>query len=850
MNSRKLLISLSVGLVTVAFPNVKVLADNGGHSENGPNLTLTNYVNLFVGTDVSTTGSGFSGNDNPGAQTPFGMVSFGPDTQGQQFFGAGAGGYLYSDPTILFFSLTHLNGPGCIAEGGGGGVLPSVSTDQISVVNQGHNLAMNDGSGNYDHANESAHPGYYKVTTANGVTTELTATTRTGMARFTYPAASKSNALLVVDSNANDSNKGSWYGPTAGAAITLDATKKTVSGTTVVGEFCGGTWKKPVYFFAEFDTPVTSASSAANGVAILQFDLSASTTNVVQYKVGVSSVSVENAQKNLQAENNSWDFDATRNQADAVWERSLNTIQVDLAQPDQLAALPASKQTAAINQLTQFYTAFYRTFSGPTVYSDVNGEYRGMHQADLTEGNNPFPTRPTKNVGTDDAFVRDSRTMKPQAHYSGYSIWDIYRNIGQLHSLLFPAVSSDMMQSLVADAEQAGAFPHWVDASDDTTPMEGNHAPNLIAGSYAFGARDFDTAAARNFMIDGQTIPGIACNDKPSVDRTLQDPSVIPGWLTNGYILDGVPANNPFHTSSLTIEMVTADRSVGAFLSALPTAGTDQDIISGFFTRAGNWRKILDPTTKTLGAVDSTGQIITTGNLFHESTEPNYFWDIGHDYTALITAIGGKAAAVKRLDTLFGINRSGGFPPATPPSPGTLNGGQQSQQFYIGNEPAMPDPWGYNWAGSPQSAQYIIPVVMQETFNRTPQGFPGNDDMGAISGWYVWATLGFYPTVPSAPGLAMSTPQFSGITVWLGNGKKLRIETDRQAMLDNAPYINTVTLNGKPYQGSWLPLAAFAAQGGTLRYTLSTTPTTWGDDPALTPPSGPNADYTKSVAAP
>src|ERR1700751_5734372 len=246
MNSRKLLISLCVGLVTVAFPNVKVLADNGGHSENGPNLTLTNYVNLFIGTDVSTTGSGFSGNDNPGAQTPFGMVSFGPDTQGQQFFGAGAGGYLYSDPTILFFSLTHLNGPGCVAEGGGGGVLASVSADQISVVNQGHNLAMNDGAGNSDHANESAHPGYYKVTTANGVTTELTATTRTGMARFTYPAASKSNALLVVDSNANDSNKGSWYGPTAGAAITLDAAKKTVFGTTVVGQFCGGTWKKPV----------------------------------------------------------------------------------------------------------------------------------------------------------------------------------------------------------------------------------------------------------------------------------------------------------------------------------------------------------------------------------------------------------------------------------------------------------------------------------------------------------------------------------------------------------------------------------------------------------------------------
>lgn len=160
---------------------------------------------------------------------------------------------------------------------------------------------------------------------------------------------------------------------------------------------------------------------------------------------------------------------------------------------------------------------------------------------------------------------------------------------------------------------------------------------------------------------------------------------------------------------------------------------------------------------------------------------------------------------------------------------------------------AFQTPWAYNWAGSPKYAQYIIPIIMNKNFSLNAGGLPGNDDMGATSGWYVWSALGLYPVIPSVGGMAVSTPQFAGITLWLGNGKKLRIETDKQAMLDNVRYIEEMKLGDATYQGSWLPLDK-VANGGTLSYKLSATPTKWGESGDLTPPSGPDADYSKATA--
>ncbi|MGH8781397.1 GH92 family glycosyl hydrolase [Paraburkholderia sp.] len=805
---------------------------------------LTKFVNVFIGTDTPDTGlSGYPGNLNPAAETPFGMVSFGPDTPGSGSpYGEGSGGYFYEDSSIDFFSLTHLQGPGCRGQGA------------VAMIPGGGPLT-------FSHADESASPGYYKVKTGNGIVNEFTATTRTGMARLTYPAGS--TPTLVVNALKSNGMKGG-VSPSL-VTIAADTTAGVVSGQTVVGSFCGGTWYKPVYFYIVFDTALDpKKTSVSNGVATLAFaPAAAGTSTVVQVKVGISSVSVANAKLNLTTENPGWSFDTVRTNQDAIWNHRLNTVQLDLAQTGAMASL-GTKAQAATSYVTQFYTALYHTMTGPTVYSDVNGDYRSMQQTNLNAPANTAPARPTANVSQ---YPVPGNANAYRTHYSGFSLWDTYRSETQLQALLFPGEVSDMMQSLVADASQCGAFPHWVDGSDDTTPMEGDHAPNVIAGAYAFGARSFDTSTARKYMLQsafGTGGPGSAftegaCNDKPSVDWSAGSQAVGSFYQTNGYVSTDVSVNH--HAGSVTLEMMTADESIGNFLAAL---GLSQDAssVTALHKRAGNWMNIFDANipasqnyfgvTKGLVPKSSSGQWVfddPQNGGFHESTEPNYIWTIRHDYTALNAALGGNTAAITQLNALFGLNASNPYGGPLP-SASTLNSGEGGSTLYIGNEPSLQTPWAYNWTGTPQLTQRVIPIVMTETFANDPGGLPGNDDLGATSGWYVWASLGLYPVIPSAPGLAMSTPQFKGMTVWLGDGtKKLRIEADDEALLNGKPYIKSVQLNGKTYQGSWLPVAAIA-NGGTLTYTLSATPTDWATGTALAPPSGPGADYTQALAKP
>ncbi len=787
-------------------------------------IPLTQYVNLFVGTKISDTGSGHSGNVNPGAQTPFGMVSFGPDTRGSGSpWGYGSGGYYDGDNAIRYFSMTHLNGPGCRGQGA------------VAILPNNAGGGIPSGGLVYTKANQSASPGYYRVKFNNGITSELTATTRTGMARFSY--ADKDKAFLVIDSARNNPNQSGV--PYSGLTdIALGADLRSVSGTAVANEFCGGTWKQPVYYYASFDKPLKAGSAISGKAAQLQFDLKDNDLSV-QLRVGISSVSVANAKANLEAENLDASFDTVKATADSNWNSRLNVVQLDLARAGELDKLDAGKKDDATTQLAKFYTALYRVYSGPTVYSDVNGDYRSMKQADLSQSNNVLPARATENVANY-KFKLDGKDAGYKTHYSGFSMWDTYRSQAQLLAMIAPDEASDMMQSLVADAQQCGAFPHWVDGSEDTTPMNGDHAPTVVAGSYMFGARKFDLDTARKYMLQAVTNPRGQCNDKFSIGKPGDS---LADYMSLGWIPSDRGYDNP---SSTTLEAITTDRSVGAFLDALPaTRATDKSVIDTVFRRAGNWQNIFDDTSKTLKSKTAAGD--WAGGVFHESTEANYLWTFAYDWTRLAQKLGGQKGTLDRLASLFSLDTADAFN-GTEPSGQDLNGGESSDNYYIGNEPAFQTPWAYNWIGSAKYAQYVIPVILRKNFSLGSGGLPGNDDMGATSGWFVWASMGLYPVIPSAPGLAVSTPQFSGMTLWLGNGKKLRIEADRQALIDNVRYIGEMKLNGTTYAGSWLPLDRIK-DGGTLSFKLSTTPTDWASDPSLTPPSGPAADYTKATSA-
>lgn len=786
-------------------------------------LNLTQFVNVFIGTQVSPD-SRFSGNLNPGAQAPFGMVNFGPDTPGSRKpWGHGSGGYDYPDTTIDFFSLTHLNGTGCRGQGA------------VAIIPGGETME-------FSHADEYAEPGYYKVKTKNGITIELTATTRTGIAQITFP--SSKNPTLTIDATKSNSYKGTDEGEDKSknnslAYIDVDLKNFAAYGRSVVGTFCGGTWKKPVFFYMKFDTPIEKSTIIGNLSAEILFSpTSQGKKYVVTVRTGISSVSVDNAKANLLAESNALSFSKIRKNLQDEWNRRLNAIQLDIARPEYANTL----NKTAKDYVTQFYTALYRSLTGPTVYSDVNGEYRGMGQQSQAQ--------------TETIPARKIEKATHRIHYSGFSMWDTYRSLTQLQAMLFPAETSDMMQSLATDAQQCGAWPHWVDGSDDTKPMEGDHAPSVVAGAYAFGARAFDTNIARRFMLQSAfgkngpsgTFEEGACNDMASVSRNVNNNTLPKFYIENGYIPHISDKDIAAHAGSLTLEMVTMDESIANFLSSLPNKEQDASNIQLLYKRAKNWNNIFNLKTKALQAKKSNGKWSVAPDNFHEATEPNYIWTITHDYTELIEKLGGTLAAIARLNNLFGLP-GGNDSFSTIPDSGTLNSGESGRTFYIGNEPAFQTPWAYNWTGIPQLAQHIIPIIMRETFFNAPQGLPGNDDMGAMSAWYVWATLGLYPVIPSVPGLAMSTPQLGSATIWLADGTKhLRIEADGKALLDGKPFIQSVQLDGNVYPGSWLPFHKIA-NGGTLSYKLTNDHhSVWGTGPENTPPSGPAADYTRTTA--
>lgn len=803
--------ALVIGAGPVAADQPHTDPGAGGRAD----LALTQYVNPFIGTAVPAT-SGYAGNINPGAKVPFGMVNFGPDMPRTNF--NGSGGYLTganaTSGRANFFSLTHLNGPGCPGQGVVGMMPASTATPVASAA------GVPTGVG-FKTATESASPGYYSVELDNHVDVALTATNRTGMAQFSY--SDKNSGYFSLDTRLNgNSNSSSGAGKISAdnTSLTIGDDGRQLSGKTVAPAFCtpyGTPFNSNVYFFAEFDKRLraqaagSTVNTVRDGAALLQYELTDADPTLTM-RVGISSVSLANAKLNLQTENADSTFDQVRTAADAEWNKRLNTVQIDQA------ADPAALTGTQRDALTKFYTALYRVFGSPTTYSDVNGDFRSMQAdrpiptgVDTTGG---VPDRPIANVA-DYTYTRpDGSTGSSSTHYSGLSMWDTYRSQAQLLALLAPKEASQVMQSLVVDAEQCGAFPHWVDASDDSTPMAGDNALPVLAGSYAFGATDFDLTAAARLVKQSAFDPQSNCNDHASMPDQQQ-------YLTDGYYPDASSAN---------IERYTSDQAAAEFLDAVPSSvlsdpqvNVERADIDSLYDRATWWRNIFDTATDTIAARKAPTTPGTPGALepgsFHESTEPNYFWSFGFAWPELITAIGGQHQAVERLNRLFSIDTG----LTKVPTAKQLNGGQDSQGFYMGNEMGYPAPWAYNWAGAPASTQYIVQKLMNISYTTGRDGLPGNDDMGATSSWYVFAALGMFPIAPADGGVALSTPQFPGITVRLGD-QTLRIETDKDAA--DAPFIQSMRVDNRIQARSWLPLDKIDG-AAVMRYQLGATPSKW-----------------------
>jgi predicted alpha-1,2-mannosidase len=749
----------------------------------------TPFVSPFVGTTNA-------GNVYPGAVLPFGMLSWSPTTtRGDQTSAGAAGGYQYTVNRIRGFGLTHLDGTGCTPGASGdipimpfaGNVTSSPSADSKDAIY----------ASNFSHANEVAEPGYYRVGLDSGVTAELTATARTGLGRFTFPAGQAANLLFRTSNSLPGSGN---------ASVKIDATGRRVTGSVDGGGFCGrttgGVANQRVYyrlfFTAEFDRPVvgfgtwhdgtltpnSTSATGGEGFGTTQRVGKGSGGYVtfapgdVTAKVGISYVSAANADANLRAENPAGATVPTlRAAARQAWAQALSRIQVGGGTPDQLKV---------------FYTALYHALLQPSLFNDVNGQYLGadMQAHQLAAGQ--------------------------KAQYSTFSGWDVYRAQVQLLALLEPSIAGDYAQSLLNFADQRGGeWDRWLHNNGKTAVMSGDPSAAAIAGMYAFGATNFDVQHAYSSLLRAATVPTandvsdsgcpIQCaGQRPSLDRYMR--------------IHYVPSNNChcWGAAAETLEDATADYAIAQLAQRMGDVST----ATAFAARAGYWKNVFDPQiryarNRASNGTWAPGFTPSTQDGFVEGTSVRYTWMVYHDVAGLSAAMGGNPAAVTRLDGFFHDQNGNWDLTAT-----------DATRYDPGNEPDIQTPWLYNYLGRPYKTQETLRQIVTALWNSGTGGIPGNDDLGTMSAWYVFTAMGLYPQIPSRAELVLSAPLFPQVEIHRANGKIIVIDAP-QATVQNK-YVQSLTLNSQASNRAWVP-DSLVRDGGRLAYVLGATPnTTWG----------------------
>ncbi|MET9002603.1 GH92 family glycosyl hydrolase [Amycolatopsis sp. NPDC004169] len=552
-------------------------------------LALTQYVNPFIGTDNSNSPNpvpgGAGGSTYPGAVVPFGMVQFSPDTPT-----ASPSGYRYSDTSIEEFSLTHFNGAGC-ANNEDLGLLPITG-----AIGTSPGTGWTGYAGRYTKANESAAPGYYKNTLDNyNTTVELSATQRSGFMKLTYPNTTSARLLVNTGRSATGSRNGS---------ISISGSQLT--GSVTGGGFCGSSKTYQIFYVIQFDrapsgfgtwlggtvSAGSASTSGTNSGGYVTFDTSGNTT--VQAKVGISFVSLANAQANLAAESPGFDFTGIRSAADTSWNNILNRVQVT---------------GGAAADLQKFYTALYHVFQNPNIASDTNGQYRGFDQAVHTA----------------------SHTV-----YQNYSGWDIYRSWAALIGLVAPGEASDIAKSMVLDGQQGGLLPKWSHNSNEHFVMTGDPGPIIVGSMYAFGVRGFDTAAALTLMdksASGGTTQGQAIRGRES------------GYLSRHYV---------YEDPSDSLEYSASDFAVAQFAKALG----DTTKYSTYMQRAQWWQNVFGTDSGYVQPRGSDGTwawpVVPPSNSGYTEGNPSqYTWMVPYNYQGVINLMGGRQTAVQRLDHHF-----------------------------------------------------------------------------------------------------------------------------------------------------------------------------------------------------
>ena len=699
----------------------------------------TEWVDTFIGTaDYSAT--------HPGAVVPHGMMAVVPfNVTGSELNRFDKDNRWWSTPYDIRnkysvgFAHGALSGVGC----------PELGAI-ITMATTGSAEADRTKRGS-TYCNEVATPGYYATTYDQfAVRAEATATERASVERYTFNEGGEAN--IIVDLGTALSNES--------GAMLRRVSDTEVEGMRLMGTFCYTNQAVfPVYFVARISQPakeinywklqpeMTGIEAAWSGDSgeyklyksysreIMGDDIGVifklgnlEPGSEVTVKVGISYVSMENARKNLEMEVGTLTFDEVHAKAQSEWSEALGRIRVE---------------GGSESERTIFYTALYHALLHPNIISDVNGEYPAMESGA---------------VGVAD-----------YERYTVFSLWDTYRNLHQLMTLVYPDEQTDMIRSMVGMAKEWGWLPRWELYGRETFTMEGDPAIPVIVDSYLKGLRDFDIDAAYEAMKRSATTPGA----ENAIRRDI-DPYIEHGYIPVGLFAQDMSGDN---SVSHALEYYVADNA----LATLAEERGDREFAKALRERAKGWKHYYSKADGAMRPIGEDGKYIgefdpaaganfsnTTG--FHEGSSWNYTFFVPHDIEALIKAMGGSKRFVERLQWVFD---NGHYDPT--------------------NEPDIAYPYLFSRIkGEEWRTQKLVKELLDENYTTTPDGLPGNDDTGTMSAWALFSMMGIYPDCPGEPYYTITTPRFKRVEIDTAYGTMV-ITTEGEG-----DYIESMTLGGKP----------------------------------------------------
>ncbi|SFU43243.1 alpha-1,2-mannosidase, putative [Pustulibacterium marinum] len=709
-----------------------------------PVADVTTFVDPLIGT-------GGHGHTYPGATVPFGMIQLSPDngTNGWDW----CSGYNVHDSIVVGFSHLHLSGTGI---GDLADILFMPTNKKVDLTTKIKTRDDYPYKSKYTHAEETATPGFYSLYLEDPkIEVKLTTSDRVGYHQYTFAEGSEQNVVVDLGFAIN------WDAPVSTKIQMEDA--HTISGY----RFSKG-WapNQKVFFVAKFSKPITSYDLYSNFELLndtkstegektsAEFFFDAQDSQTLEVKVAVSSVSIENAKKNLASDADGFNFDTVKDTAQKTWQEALSSIQVE---------------TPVDSLKTIFYTALYHTQEAPVTFSDVNGEFR---------------------------LQNDSIAKGDYTAYSSLSLWDTFRAENPLLTILEPEKVSDIINSLLAYYDENGTLPVWTLYGNETYTMTGNHAIPVIADALLKGIEGFDKERAYEAMTTTMNL-----NETSRGVKYFNEYGYVPYDLLDENV-------------TITLEFSYDEWCIAQVAKAL---GKDADY-KKYSELSKGYAKIFDKETGFMRGLSKDGKtfhapfdpklsIHRKGTDYTEGNAWQHSWFVPHDVEGLIALHGGNDAFNTKLEALFNESSEINGEHSSPDISGLIG------QYAHGNEPSHHIAYMFNKSGEPWRTQYYVHRILSEQYDTTSAGLSGNEDCGQMSAWYVLSSIGIYPMNPASGEYEIGSPVFEKSTINLPNGKEFTIEA-KNVSSDNF-YIQSATLNGKPLNKTSISHKTLTA-GGTL----------------------------------